>query len=367
MVVGHVSCGTRVGRRYSTGAIVRTLTAVALLLFIIVAIAALPAAAQPAFGNTTTYRIRPGDTLWNLARRFATTADRLAALNGISVVSTLQVGRPLRVPTASGPVPVAAPAATPRAPATVVYRVQTGDTLWRISRRYNTTPERLAALNGITGEAILRIGQPLRVPVLPAPAPPPVVVPLPPVQGAQSVATPDPAAPDQDPATVQDLPAPDPVAQPPAPEPGAPDAPARDPSGSGPRPRIIGLPSRGAQWMTKIVSLSKRYLGAPYRWGGASPNGFDCSGFLNYIFEQTGIDLPRTTFAMFAAGTLVPNEQLQAGDVVFFQTVSPGPSHAGVYLGDGRFIHTSSGQRRVTIATMADPYYTARYLGARRY
>ncbi len=360
----------------------RTLTAVVLLLFIILAIAALPAAAQSASGNTATYRIRPGDTLWSLARQFGTTADRLAALNGISVDSTLQVGRPLRVPTASGPVPVAARAAARRTPATVAYRVQTGDTLWRISRRYNTTPEHLAALNDIPAEAILQIGQPLRVPVLPAPAQPRVVVPLPPVQGAQSAATPEPAvpgpaapnpvapnpvAPDQDPATVQDLPAPEPGAQPPAPEPGAPVTPARDPSGSGPRPRIIRLPSRGAQWMTTIVALSKRYLGAPYRWGGTSPNGFDCSGFLNYIFEQTGIDLPRTTFAMFAAGTLVPNEQLQAGDVVFFQTVSPGPSHAGVYLGDGRFIHTSSGQRRVTIATMADPYYTARYLGARRY
>ena len=119
--------------------------------------------------------------------------------------------------------------------------------------------------------------------------------------------------------------------------------------------------------MTAVVGLSKRYLGAPYRWGGRSPNGFDCSGFLNYIFEQTGIDLPRTTFAMFTAGTPVPNDQLQAGDVLFFQTVSAGPSHAGVYLGDGRFIHVSSGQSRVTISAMADPYYTARYLGARRY
>jgi cell wall-associated NlpC family hydrolase len=119
--------------------------------------------------------------------------------------------------------------------------------------------------------------------------------------------------------------------------------------------------------MTTTVALSKRYLGAPYRWGGITPNGFDCSGFVNYIFDQTGIDLPRTTFAMFAVGTPVPNDQLQAGDVVFFQTVSPGPSHAGIYLGDGRFIHTSSGQRRVTITSMAEPYYSARYLGARRY
>jgi LysM repeat protein len=147
------------------GAFVRTLTAVALLLFIILTIAAFPAAAQPAFGSTTTYRVRPGDTLWSLARRFGTTPDRLAVLNEISTEATLQIGRPLRVPVPSGPMPVAARAAAPaRTPATTVHHVQAGDTLWRISRRYNTTPEHVAALNGIPAEAILRIGQPLRVP-----------------------------------------------------------------------------------------------------------------------------------------------------------------------------------------------------------
>lgn len=356
----------------------RSLTIVALFFFSMVTVAALPAGAQPTSANTTTYRVRPGDTLWSLARRFGTTPDRLAVLNGISTNATLRIGRPLRVPVASGSSPVAARAAAPaRRPATAVYHVQAGETLWRISRRFKTTPEHLAALNRIPAAAILRIGQPLRVPVITAPVRPVAAAPAPAVQSPPSAAATDPAgpasaSPDQDPAVVQELLAPEPAAQPPAS--GAPAAqtapvpPAANPSMVSPqRPRITPLPSRGAQWMTAVVGLSKRHLGAPYRWGGRSPNGFDCSGFLNYIFEQTGIDLPRTTFAMFTAGTPVPNDQLQAGDVLFFQTVSAGPSHAGVYLGDGRFIHVSSGQSRVTISAMADPYYTARYLGARRY
>jgi len=272
-------------------------------------------------------------------------------------------------------------AAEPASASTAAYRIRPGDTLWRISRRYNTTPQRLATLNRIAVDATLRIGTPLRVPIAPVPARPQAAAPAPApvIPAAQTAADPVPAAPGtealnlvppgMDPPGVQDAPAPEPAGQPPVLEPPAPaPAPARTPSAAGPgRPRVSTLPSRGVRWMTTIVALSKRYLGAPYRWGGESPKGFDCSGFLNYIFEQTGIDLPRTTFAMFAAGTPVPNDQLQAGDVVFFQTVSPGPSHAGVYLGDGRFIHASSGQRRVTITTMAEPYYTARYLGARRY
>jgi cell wall-associated NlpC family hydrolase len=280
----------------------------------------------------------------------------------------------------------ALPAAAQTAPAsTAIYRVRAGDTLWRISRRYATTPQRLAALNGISVDAKLRIGAALRVPVVPVPvrpqaaAPPPAPA-MPAAPAPQMTANPNPiaAAPDvvammpgltgQDAPAAPDAPASEPAVQPPATEPPAPAVPVppRAPSDAA-RPRVISLPSRGAQWMTTIVALSKRYLGAPYRWGGESPSGFDCSGFLNYIFEQTGIDLPRTTFAMFAAGTPVPNDQLRAGDIVFFQTVSPGPSHAGVYLGDGRFIHASSGQRRVTVTAMAEPYYTARYLGARRY
>ena len=80
-----------------------------------------------------------------------------------------------------------------------------------------------------------------------------------------------------------------------------------------------------------------------------------------------GVTLPRTTYAMYDAGAPVPQQELQAGDLVFFQTLSPGPSHARIYMGDGRFIHASSGSGHVIITSMDDAYYAPRYLGARRF
>lgn len=276
-------------------------------------------------------------------------------------------------------------AAAPPSAKTTLYRVQQGDTLYRISRRHNTTPERLAAMNGITVGGLLRIGQPLRVPVAPSPSRAVAAVPAQaspanapgpagPAAPGQTLFSSGPDSPDLDPALTQALLAPEPPPHRPAPEADAPAAPATPqvvapaaPVAGPRRGRIAPLPSRGAQWMTAILALSTHHLGAPYRWGGSAPGGFDCSGFVRYVFDRTGIDLPRTTFAMFSTGTPVPAGQLQAGDVVFFQTISPGPSHAGVYLGDGRFIHASSGLGRVTITALTDPYYAARYLGARRF
>jgi cell wall-associated NlpC family hydrolase len=116
-----------------------------------------------------------------------------------------------------------------------------------------------------------------------------------------------------------------------------------------------------------MFTLAKRYLGVRYRWGGTTPRAFDCSGFMQYVFARMGVALPRTTFDMYATGASVPTAEVRAGDLVFFQTVSAGPSHAGIYLGDGRFIHASSGYGGVVITPMSQPYYQARYLGARRF
>jgi cell wall-associated NlpC family hydrolase len=133
------------------------------------------------------------------------------------------------------------------------------------------------------------------------------------------------------------------------------------------RRRLATIPSRGERWTTSMFALAKRYLGVRYRWGGTTPRAFDCSGFMQYVFARMGVALPRTTFDMYAIGAAVPTPELRAGDLVFFQTVSRGPSHAGIYLGDGRFIHASSGYRGVVITPMSQPYYQARYLGARRF
>lgn len=115
-----------------------------------------------------------------------------------------------------------------------------------------------------------------------------------------------------------------------------------------------------------IAARAKNYLGVPYVWGGTTGNGFDCSGFVWAMFNQVGIELPRMADEQFGVGYAVRTYDLQPGDIVFFSTYEPGPSHAGIYIGGGQFIHASSGAGEVTITPLSKPYYAERYLGARR-
>jgi len=108
---------------------------------------------------------------------------------------------------------------------------------------------------------------------------------------------------------------------------------------------------------------AERFIGVPYVFGGTSPSGFDCSGYTQHVFAMLGIALPRTADAQFYA--LHPARGGAAfGDLVFFQTYAPGPSHVGIYLGGGRFIHSSS--HGVMISRLSDSYWSSRYLGAKR-
>jgi len=115
----------------------------------------------------------------------------------------------------------------------------------------------------------------------------------------------------------------------------------------------------------KIVATAERYKGVPYKAGGVSPKGFDCSGYVQYVFRQHGKQLPRTADRQYEVGKKVDKKALQAGDVVFFTTDEKGASHCGIYVGKGKFIHASS-SRGVIITSLDDSYWKPRYLGARR-
>ncbi|MCE3203109.1 C40 family peptidase [Paenibacillus sonchi] len=107
-------------------------------------------------------------------------------------------------------------------------------------------------------------------------------------------------------------------------------------------------------------------LGTPYVWGGTTAAGFDCSGFILYIMEKFNAgDLPRTTGSQAKAGTEVSKDDLRLGDLVFFNTFGNGVSHAGIYIGDGQFAHSSS-SKGVRISKLSDSYYRDRYVTARR-
>ncbi|WP_096188942.1 C40 family peptidase [Evansella halocellulosilytica] len=122
--------------------------------------------------------------------------------------------------------------------------------------------------------------------------------------------------------------------------------------------------SKSSSSVESVISSAKQLIGSPYVWGGTSPSGFDCSGFLVYVYENNGISLPRTVSDIWDASTSVSSPQ--RGDFVFFQTYTNGPSHAGIYLGDGDFIHTGTSSG-VTVSNLSEDYWQSRYLGAKRY
>ncbi len=245
----------------------------------------------PAVARPQEYTVQRGDTLYSIARRFGTTVEELAELNGLSHPNRLRPGQVLRL-APRGARGSAQPIQTS------LYTVKAGDTLWSIARRHGTTAARIAQLNGIAEDGILRVGQTLHLPAFSAPQ----------------------------------------------------------------TRRVVASASRGLA----LVALARRFLGVPYRWGGTGNGGFDCSGFLYTLFQRLGITLPRTSFAMFGVGRPVGRSELRPGDLVFFTTYAAGASHAGIYIGGGSFIHASSAGGGVRIDALSDPYYNARYLGARR-
>jgi cell wall-associated NlpC family hydrolase len=110
-----------------------------------------------------------------------------------------------------------------------------------------------------------------------------------------------------------------------------------------------------------VVGIAMQYLGTPYVYGGASPSGFDCSGFVMYVFNQIGVSLPHNAAAQYGSGMPVSRDQLQAGDLVFFN----GLGHVGIYIGGGQFIHSPHTGDVVKISSLTG-WYSSTFVGARR-
>ncbi|MFC3886466.1 S-layer homology domain-containing protein [Bacillus songklensis] len=116
----------------------------------------------------------------------------------------------------------------------------------------------------------------------------------------------------------------------------------------------------------KIMPAAKKYIGVPYKYGGTTASGFDCSGYIQRVFGEIGVSLPRTAGEMYKLGSSVSKSSLRVGDLVFFNTTGKPASHAGIYIGNGQFIHASS-SKGITISNLSDPYYWGpKYIGAKR-
>lgn len=119
-----------------------------------------------------------------------------------------------------------------------------------------------------------------------------------------------------------------------------------------------------ASLVSSIISDGRALQSIPYKWGGTTPSGFDCSGFTSYVFAKNGMTLPRTAAAQYAVGK--PVSSPQPGDLVFFATYNSGPSHTGIFIGNNEFISATS-SHGVAIASMDNSYWKPRYLGARTF
>ncbi|MEK6696994.1 MAG: NlpC/P60 family protein [Candidatus Deferrimicrobiota bacterium] len=116
----------------------------------------------------------------------------------------------------------------------------------------------------------------------------------------------------------------------------------------------------------RLLRVARRMLAVPYRFGGTTLWGLDCSGFVQKTFAFLNLDLPRSAREQFREGAKVAKADLSPGDLVFFRTYAKYPSHVGIYLGDNRFVHASSREKKVTVDSLDTPYYVKRYIGAKR-
>jgi peptidoglycan DL-endopeptidase CwlO len=127
-------------------------------------------------------------------------------------------------------------------------------------------------------------------------------------------------------------------------------------------PKAVRRLQQNLAFGKRVVGYAKKFVGVPYVYGGSSPrSGFDCSGFVRYVYAHFGVSLPRTSYAQFGDGRRVARGGLRPGDLVFFD----GLGHVGLYIGNGRFIHAPHTGTRVQVQTLAG-WYSSRFSGARR-
>jgi cell wall-associated NlpC family hydrolase len=197
----------------------------------------------------------------------------------------------------------------------LTHTVKKGDTCSKIALRYHVPLKSLLHANGLRTRSIIRPGQRLNVPVKTAQATP---------------------------------------------------AKQTTPTAAAKQTTPTAAAKSTTQGQT-IVNTAMRYQGVRYRYGGMSSRGLDCSGLVARVLKDHGIRVPHNARALYAIGTPVKRADLKPGDLVFFHTTRAGISHVGIFIGNGKFTHASSGNNhQVRIDSLSSKYYNSRYVGARR-
>lgn len=264
------------------------------------------------------YTVKPGDTLDGIATRFGTTVAALVQANHLANPNWLSVGQVLTIP-GSGSAPAPSSPASASSAGSGQYVVKPGDTLGSIAARFGVSWQTLADINHLANPNRIYVGETLS---------------LPSGTGSQNASA---------------------------------NATQTSTSAS------VNLPVQAPanSFGQAIVDTALKYLGVPYAWGGASPSGFDCSGLVQYVFGQNGVNLPHSSWGQYARVVPVSRQNLQPGDLVFFSTYASGPSHVGIYLGadpalgySQAFIDSPAPGQGVHVMNLNSPYWQSHWYGA---
>lgn len=255
--------------------------------------------------NREHHTVKKGETLYTIAKKYSMTIDEIKRLNNLHS-ARLKIGQKLTIKKTSPS----------------FYIVQKGDTIYRIAKRFNMNIEDLKLINGLESNR-LKTGQKLIL--------------------EQKFAKDENKINQPVISTNYNI-----------------EEPIIDTYTN------IDSEDKNLSTKEKLVLFSKKLLNLPYRFGGNSPFGIDCSAFVQKVYKFIGIDLPRSAREQYVEGIPVDRDELSVGDLVFFKTYASFPSHVGIYLGNNLFIHASSRSRKVTIDSLDTPYYFKRYIGAKR-
>ncbi|HYA31749.1 MAG TPA: LysM peptidoglycan-binding domain-containing protein [Thermodesulfovibrionales bacterium] len=262
-----------------------------------------PQTAEQAVQQETVYHtVKKGDTLASLSKKYSLSVKDIRELNNLGKSAKLKPGRQLLVKR-TGP---------------KTYTVKKGDTLSKIAKRFNVDSEEIMGLNELDSDE-LKPGQNLVL-----------------EEGGDQ--------PDSGGHTV--------LAQ------------AKLSEDIKLLAQSSELDSLGMK--DRLILFAKKMLNIPYRFGGSTFMGIDCSGYVQKVFGFLDVSLPRTAREQFHFGEPVSKEDLSMGDLVFFRTYASFPSHVGIYLGNNLFIHASSRSHKVSIDSLDTPYYIKRFIGAKR-